>query len=771
MKNMPLVSIIIPVYNVEKYLREAVDSIINQTYRNLEIFLVDDGSKDGCGAICDEYSKIDERITVIHKENGGLSSARNCGIKESVTEIIVPIDADDLIEPTFLEVLWWALYYNPDCSWAYADCCGFQGKEYVWKKKFDAKTLTHYNFLVATAAIRKRDLLEVGGYDEIEKHYYEDWRLWLKFLEKGKRPVKVESIEFWYRRSSEGMLSSINENDNAKKRADFLIQEIAVRADIGVKAKEFSEYSYEDRFAVPKRSNFKRKYECKNKKVTILYIIPWMVTGGADQFNLDFVRLLNKDKYDITVITTVRSENEWKQKFREYTPEIFCLPEFLDVKNYAEFISYIVESRNIDVCLISNSYYGYYLVPWLRREFPDMAIIDYVHMEEMYWRAGGYGRTSMAMGDFLEKTYVCNHATRRNFVEKFNRSPEEVETIHIGVDYEKYNPEVVPYGKIRKEFNISDEDKIILFPCRLHSQKRPYLMLQIAKKVLEKRRDIYFLVVGDGPEYSLMKQFVEQEGLNNKVLFSGARTDMACFYKDSDVTLICSIKEGLSLTAYESCAMMTPVVSADVGGQSDLIDNSVGRIIPCLQREEDMLQTTYGDEEVGLYSSAILDLLSPDYAIEYQKISSACREKIIARFGLDSMINNMETAIEKCFSEERKKQRYELSIILKKIPRLTEDVLGMYSAYESVEQESGISWRQCNYIESLKNEQLIQKEQSVQALRTELECMKHSLSFKVGRVITWGPRKIRGGYMCIKEHGLIYTLKLALEKAKFIRSV
>ena len=82
------------------------------------------------------------------------------------------------------------------------------------------------------------------------------------------------------------------------------------------------------------------------------------------------------------------------------------------------------------------------------------------------------------------------------------------------------------------------------------------------------------------------------------------------------------------------------------------------------------------------------------------------------------MINNMETAIEKCFSEERKKQRYELSIILKKIPRLTEDVLGMYSAYESVEQESGISWRQCNYIESLKNEQLIQKEQSVQALRT-----------------------------------------------------
>ena len=77
---MQIISVIVPVYNVEKYLRQCLDSIINQTYRNLEIILVDDGSTDSSGIICDEYAQIDARIKVIHKENGGLSSARNAGL-------------------------------------------------------------------------------------------------------------------------------------------------------------------------------------------------------------------------------------------------------------------------------------------------------------------------------------------------------------------------------------------------------------------------------------------------------------------------------------------------------------------------------------------------------------------------------------------------------------------------------------------------------------------------------------------------------------------
>ena len=100
-----LVSVILPIYNVELYLKECIDSVIMQSYKNLEIILVDDGSPDSCGSICDEYIKADSRIKVIHKENGGLSDARNAGLAIASGEIISFVDSDDYLSPVFLEVM------------------------------------------------------------------------------------------------------------------------------------------------------------------------------------------------------------------------------------------------------------------------------------------------------------------------------------------------------------------------------------------------------------------------------------------------------------------------------------------------------------------------------------------------------------------------------------------------------------------------------------------------------------------------------------------
>lgn len=101
-----LISVIVPVYNVEKYLARCVDSIIAQTYSNLEIILVDDGATDRSGLICDEYAQKDSRIRVIHKENGGLSDARNAGIEASNGQYLCFIDSDDFVDAEILEILY-----------------------------------------------------------------------------------------------------------------------------------------------------------------------------------------------------------------------------------------------------------------------------------------------------------------------------------------------------------------------------------------------------------------------------------------------------------------------------------------------------------------------------------------------------------------------------------------------------------------------------------------------------------------------------------------
>jgi glycosyltransferase involved in cell wall biosynthesis len=126
----PLISIIIPIYNAERYLHQCIGSILDQTYQNIEIILVNDGSLDQCPTICDEYAAQDDRVTVIHKENGGVSSARNAGIAAAKGEWISFVDADDWIEPDMIELLLSATIQNDNIDIAIGNYfCNYEKKQ------------------------------------------------------------------------------------------------------------------------------------------------------------------------------------------------------------------------------------------------------------------------------------------------------------------------------------------------------------------------------------------------------------------------------------------------------------------------------------------------------------------------------------------------------------------------------------------------------------------------------------------------------------------
>ncbi|MBO4674921.1 MAG: glycosyltransferase [Elusimicrobiaceae bacterium] len=122
----PLISIIVPIYNVEKYLSQCLDSIVAQTYQNLEIILVDDGSPDNCGKICDEYAAKDSRIKIIHQVNAGLSAARNAGLEIAMGEYIGFVDSDDYIESDMYEYLY-GLIKRDNAAMAMCAICQDEG--------------------------------------------------------------------------------------------------------------------------------------------------------------------------------------------------------------------------------------------------------------------------------------------------------------------------------------------------------------------------------------------------------------------------------------------------------------------------------------------------------------------------------------------------------------------------------------------------------------------------------------------------------------------
>ena len=216
-----LISLIIPVYKVEKYLEKCIQSVINQTYENLQIILVDDGSPDNCGKICDEYAKKDHRIEVIHKSNGGLSDARNKGLEIAKGEYIGFVDSDDYIEADMYEVLYNLLkQYNADVS-----ICNFytvsQGKisiknadnginEYnrieILKEILLDKNIQSY----AWNKLYKKELIDEIKYPIGKK--YEEIGTTFYLLEKCNKVVVTGKSEYYYINRQDSIVNNVTES-------------------------------------------------------------------------------------------------------------------------------------------------------------------------------------------------------------------------------------------------------------------------------------------------------------------------------------------------------------------------------------------------------------------------------------------------------------------------------------------------------------------------------------------------------------------------------
>lgn len=645
----PIISVVIPFYNSGKYIEQTIITVLNQTFPYYEVLIVDDGSKDEASLKkLEEIEKMDNRIKVFHKQNEGLAATRDFGAKHSseCTKYLMFLDDDDLIEPTFFECAYWTLETNKEASWAYADSVGFGTMEYTWNKYFNSEKLKKVNELISEAFVRKSDFNEVKGYELREKAINEDWNFWLKLLSKGKYPVHMSFYGQWYRRKETGELKKASDN---QKRSLEIINETASKITKEIDAIQYPRYKYNydiipeevPNLLIPTSKDF------EDGITNILFIIPWMITGGADLFNLNLIKGLDKKKFKVTIITTEPNKNVLRQYFEQDNENnkianVYDLTSFLDQKYWLAFINYIIKKENINIILNSNSKFGYYCMPYLKAKYPNIPILDYVHMEEWYNRNGGYSRYSSMYSSLIDKTLICNENSRKVLIEHFKRDEKETETVYIGVDEEKFNPDNYNKEELTKKYigeNINK--KIITYICRISEQKRPLLLLEIIAKLKKERQDFKVLVVGDGNLLFKMKEKAQKLGLSEEIVFLGNIVNTAEVYRISDVTINCSLKEGLALTSYESLSMGVPVISSDVGGQKELVNNDVGKIVKVLQNEEDIYLEKYSEKEIQSYVDCINEVLNN---LEFYK--SNCRKRIINNFTIKNMIQKMSNILE-----------------------------------------------------------------------------------------------------------------------------
>jgi len=221
-----LISIIVPIYKVEKYLKKCIESILKQTYKNIEIILVDDGSPDNCGKICDYYKQMDKRIKVIHKNNGGLSEARNYGIREARGDYLLFVDSDDFIAENICEILINNINkYSADmaiCNFYYV----FENKKAIkneMSSKKDVQVLEKENIIreyflnysvdlnVAWNKLYKKDIFK--GKNAIlfpVGKLHEDTYIMYKIYYNLNKLVRINKPLYYYRQRNDSIISSFS---------------------------------------------------------------------------------------------------------------------------------------------------------------------------------------------------------------------------------------------------------------------------------------------------------------------------------------------------------------------------------------------------------------------------------------------------------------------------------------------------------------------------------------------------------------------------------
>ena len=224
----PLISVIVPVYNVEDYLDQCMESIVGQTYPHLEILMVDDGSTDNSGTLCDQWAERDQRIRVIHQENGGLSAARNTALDAMSGELVIMVDSDDVLHPDAVSILLQAIQAH-HADVAIGSFVVFDGMDANWPTITSEKTVRHYDSQAALKAIYYQDkltnsscwrLFKASLFNDVRYpvgKYYEDLAIVYPLYKKCNLVVGIDDAVYGYRQRNDSILGRFS-----LKRADVL---------------------------------------------------------------------------------------------------------------------------------------------------------------------------------------------------------------------------------------------------------------------------------------------------------------------------------------------------------------------------------------------------------------------------------------------------------------------------------------------------------------------------------------------------------------------
>lgn len=414
---------------------------------------------------------------------------------------------------------------------------------------------------------------------------------------------------------------------------------------------------------VPDNPPFLNPLRSTSKGRRVMFILPWMVEGGADRVNIDLIDGLVRTGNTVTVCNTLAADHRWEHLFAEHTADIFVLPNILAQADYPRFFTYLINSRKIDTVIISGSTIGYQLLPYLRACCPRTAFLDLSHTEEPHWLNGGHPRFGVGYQDALDMNIVTT-AHLAKWMAGRGADPQRVRIMHTGIRSLPAEMSAEELMRLRAHYGLDSAGLKIIFAGRMCEQKRPLLLVEILRAARDAHINFNAVLIGDGELRPALEALIAKYDLSGMVQVLGARphNEWLELLALADVLLMPSAYEGISVALLESMAAGAVPVVARVGGQAELISPELGYLIP------------HNKDELEQYVGALSELARDRDALSRR--GKACRQLIECNFTAD--------ATHTCFMkiiDEAHRHRYSMSGV-EMTPKLARELATLALEYK-----------------------------------------------------------------------------------------
>lgn len=571
----------------------------------------------------------DPRVRLLEEESGAGDTVMRL-VCDSTCPFVCILSIGTAIAPTFLEKAAWVLGANAHLACCNAQATGEDGS--VWPYGFEqGERFLGMNYAGATALFRREDVAATGL--PLPANDDEAWEFWLRLAERGRWGYTIQEPLIRYRRHLSN--APFRSDDPSRHTA----QQDRLHARYGALRGRFPNGRLPDAQPFETIDSTQFLVNCPPGRANtrhILIIMPWLIVGGAERVNLNLIEYLKRQNIGICIVATLRNQKHpWLAEFERVTPDIFVLDRFLRLSDVPRFLVYLIRSRNIDTVIVSNSYLGYQLLPYLRAHCPDATLVDFIHSYNDDWKNGGYPRASIGYQTQLDLTIVTGEHVKRWMVAR-GADPARIEVCYTNVDTDYWHPDAKRRARTRSMLGLANDDLLIVMIGRLAREKRPHLFAPIIAALRRHTRARFLaLVLGDGPERGQVDRQIRELRLNDVMRTLGRVGDdeIVDYLAAADVFLIPSQTEGVSVATMEAMAMGVVPVSADVGGQGELITPDCGFLVP------------HGSHEVDEYAD-ILARFANDPALR-QRMSAAARERVERHFALRDFGPRMEMLMER----------------------------------------------------------------------------------------------------------------------------